>query len=90
MAEGHDTAALCPGEVFESILAGDAGEMPRRGLEELAEAERQQVLCTLCVVCGEVATNCPERGAQIASVLGAECEHFHDGKRTCKPCEALP
>jgi hypothetical protein len=87
MAKGPSVAALCPGEVFESILAGDAAELSRDQLQQLPDVERQQVLCTLCVVCGEVATNCPERGGQIAKVLGTECEHFHDGQRTCKPAE---
>jgi hypothetical protein len=77
----------CPGEVFESILAGDTAELSRDQLQQLSAAERQQVLCTLCVVCGEVATNCPESGRQIARVLGAECEHFRDGERTCRPVE---
>lgn len=86
MGEGGNGVPVLPGEVFESILAGEA-EHSRNGLERLPDDDRQQVLCTLCVVCGEVETNCPERGRQIAGVLGAECKYFVNGVRTCRPLE---
>jgi len=69
--------------VVEKILAGRSVPEILPSLEKLASYDRQAVLCTVCRLQHEIATNCIQHGAEISALLAAQCPRYRNGVATC-------
>lgn len=82
MREGVASAATFE-SVVEAILAGQTAEEILPMLEALTSYDRQAVLCTVCAMRKEIATNCTQNGADVESLLSSQCPLFVNGVPTC-------
>ncbi|HTS48621.1 MAG TPA: hypothetical protein VMH05_11800 [Bryobacteraceae bacterium] len=69
--------------VVEKILAGRSVPEILPCLEKLASYDRQAVLCTVCRLHREIATNCIQHDAEISALLAAGCPRYRNGVATC-------
>ncbi len=70
-------------EVFELILAGSREYEIAPLLRQLADEDRQNLLCTVCAMRGEIARNCRSTAAEVNALLTTECSLFVHGAPTC-------
>lgn len=52
-------------------------------LRRLSDADRQQLLCTLCQIHIELASNCQQHGQEVSALLTEHCPLYIDGVATC-------
>ena len=69
--------------VVEAILAGQTPEEVLPMLEALTSYDRQAVLCTVCAMRNEIATNCTQHAAAVGALLSSQCPLFLNGVATC-------
>jgi len=70
-------------EVFDLILAGSREWEVAPLLRQLTDEARQNLLCTLCAMRGEIARNCCSTAAEVNALLTTECSLFIHGVPTC-------
>ncbi|HLX43909.1 MAG TPA: hypothetical protein VKR43_10765 [Bryobacteraceae bacterium] len=70
-------------EVFDSILAGTSALEVLPRLATLERDDRQTVLCTACVMRGDIAENSEAHATSLAGVLSKACPLFVEGKPAC-------
>jgi len=64
-------------------MAGTSASVIGLDLLTLAPDDRQALLCFVCSIHNEMASNCLQHGAEVAKLLTAECPLFIDGRATC-------
>jgi len=70
-------------EVFDLILAGSREWEIAPLLRQLADEDRQNLLCTVCAMRGEIARNSRSTAAEVNALLTTECSLFIQGVPTC-------
>jgi hypothetical protein len=69
--------------VFEAILAGNPAGAVRPHLKQLPRDQRQELLCTVCGIHNEIASNCLQHAREVSELLTAECPFYINGIATC-------
>jgi hypothetical protein len=72
-----------PMEVFDLILAGSREWEIAPLLRQLTDEDRQNLLCTVCAMRGEIARNCCSTAAEVNALLTTKCSLFIHGAPTC-------
>ena len=70
-------------QVFEAVMAGKPLAEIEAIVEMLSLKERQELLCTLCSIQREIASNCAQHGDDVSALLTANCSDYIDGVPTC-------
>jgi hypothetical protein len=78
---------ISAGELFDSILAGEASREILPSLNDLPPDDRQLLLCTVCLIREEIRANCTNRAEDIDTFLSAGCPYYIDRRRTCPLAE---
>lgn len=75
--------APCYHGVLEAVLAGRPAFEIEPSLQELSRDDRQTVLCTVCSIHNEIASNCLEYAHEVSALLTSHCPLYVNGIATC-------
>ena len=74
---------ISDGDVLQAVLAGEPRYVVSQYFRQVPEERRQPLLCSICDVHNEIATNCLSIADGANELLSVECPLFIDGKATC-------
>jgi hypothetical protein len=63
-------------------MAGHASDI-EPCLATLPSEERQTLLCTVCMMRSEIASNCQAHGEEVFKLLSSQCPYFIANRPTC-------
>jgi hypothetical protein len=69
--------------VLDEVLAGSPISEVVASLRGLCPDERQRLLCSLCEMHNEIASNCLMVAGNVSELLKSECPLYIDGRATC-------
>jgi uncharacterized membrane protein len=69
--------------VLEAVMAGRPLSEIEAIVETLSLEDRQELLCTLCSIQHEIASNCAQHGDDVSALLSLNCALYVDGVATC-------
>jgi hypothetical protein len=70
-------------EVLDAIMAGYPATMVEQQLQRLSSGDRQALLCEVCSLHNEIASNCIDHGVEVSQLLTAHCPLYLNGQATC-------
>ena len=70
-------------KALDAIMAGYSVAEIRPIIGELPPGERQILLCTVCALHNEIASNCQQHAKEVSKLLTLACPLYIDGIATC-------
>ena len=83
MADRHMLTCGSTYDLFRSVMAGQASSDIGPCLASLSSDERQTLLCTVCMMRSEIASNCHTHGEEVFKLLSSHCPYFIGNRPTC-------
>jgi hypothetical protein len=72
-----------PFRIFRALLAGSSVEELQADVLKLSAVEHNTLVCTLCSLEKEIATNCQQRGEEVQRFIQDNCSFYRAGAQAC-------
>jgi hypothetical protein len=69
--------------VLEAVMAGKPAREIEAIFQRLSRNDRGVLLCTVCSIRNEIASNCPQHADEISTLLASNCPLFMNGLANC-------
>jgi hypothetical protein len=81
-------SATTHAEVLDEVMAGYPADAVGLRLQLLSTDDRQALLCTVCSLHNEIASNSSDHGVEVAKLLTTHCPLYLNGQATCLDASA--